>query len=64
MRWELVGPDITQWHTWFAWRPVKGPRKPKIIGVVHEQWMWLEIVERRLVQEHMGSYWEYRPKSK
>ena len=29
--------EVTQWRRWFAWRPV----------VMHDQWVWLEIIERR-----------------
>jgi hypothetical protein len=31
--------DITQWHKWFAWHPVK---------VKANECRWLEIVERRV----------------
>ena len=30
-------PEIIDWHTWFAWHPVK----------VHGTWVWLETIERR-----------------
>ena len=30
--------DITEWHDWFAWWPIK---------VGEREWRWLEFVERK-----------------
>jgi hypothetical protein len=60
MRWTRRGPDLTQWHPWFAWRPVRLGRQFHADGSITERHVWGELVERKLVPEHMGSYWAYR----
>jgi hypothetical protein len=40
MRW--VCQDITKWHVWFTWYPVKIERN----SLGHGKWVWLERVER------------------
>ena len=47
MRWRYQ--PATEWHRWFAWYPV----------VIEGQWVWLETVERRLV-ESLTDYWTYQ----
>ncbi len=47
---------LTNWHRWFAWRPVK---------LNDERWCWLESIERRI--KEYGSIYitacsEYRVK--
>lgn len=52
MKWTL-GPkkDYSEWHRWFAWRPVplyqRPYREPR-------QWVWLEWVERRVTAYGWG----------
>ena len=42
-----LSPPITEWHRWFAWRPVRvNPTK---------QMVWLEWVERK------AHYWKHSP---
>lgn len=42
--------DLSQWHPWFAWHPVR----------VDGAWTWLETVER-LVTECQGvRFYSYR----
>lgn len=60
MKFPLGGPDtdLHEWHRWFAWHPV------------FDRWadtratmIWLETIERRMVTDRGGFYYEYRPLS-
>ena len=54
-RYEARMEYLTNWHRWFAWRPVR-------LGV--HDCRWLEVIERRLLwRRRMGHTWwepEYR----
>jgi hypothetical protein len=46
------------WHTWFAWRPVRVPRR----GAIGGRWTWLRRVQRKLEDDygtHSGPAWRY-----
>jgi len=47
---RLALKDTTNWHEWFAWRPVLASGKL----------VWLERVERRIVDNIHDRYGEYR----
>lgn len=56
MRIRIPQRDLTQWHRWFAWRPVE---------VAPGDWRWLEFV-RRAGEFHIGIFgglwlWTYHP---
>jgi hypothetical protein len=42
MRWHIKKSpiDITEWHDWYAWRPVWLDEE--------RTWVWLERIERKL----------------
>lgn len=52
MRVQLVDHSET-WTKWFAWYPVCIGSKPTTL-------VWLERVERRLIQLGCDDMWEYR----
>jgi len=59
MRWKrLPRKDYTQWHEWFAWKPVVAVTKG-----LGSDGVWLETIERRWVPSEYGPYsgnWKYR----
>ena len=48
----------SEWHRWFAWRPVV-----VVTEDGSENWVWLEIVERKWgASKYTGQRkWRYRP---
>lgn len=54
MRWNI--PHDGRWHTWFAWRPVRC----MLTGAL----MWLEVVDRRFVDNGAGVYPIWRAREK
>jgi hypothetical protein len=58
MKFNTRSTDISEWHRWFAWRPVK-IRHAKVKydygTVIYACWVWFEWIERKY------SFWpEYR----
>jgi hypothetical protein len=45
------------WQPWFAWRPVTANYSKTTMYFASERKVWLERIERRLVQTAWG--WEY-----
>lgn len=44
MRWRAwPHRDVTKWHVWFAWHPVRAQRH-----LQPDVWVWLEPVERQI----------------
>lgn len=49
MRWPVKHRPI--WQKWFAWHPVR----------IGEEWVWWEIIERRLIDIGIGGHcYDYR----
>jgi len=51
--------DISKWHSWFAWYPVKAYTNQGEIYLV-----WLETIERSILYAAMFSVCSYRFKQK
>ena len=54
MRWSSVDKqnEYKEWRSWFAWYPVR-------IGC---NYVWLEVIERKLFAYRSGDDYEYRSK--
>lgn len=55
-----VVPDLTQWHDWYAWRPVRIHAGKSRMYV----WVWRVTIERKLKYWSEGCDKEYRFKSR
>lgn len=55
--WTQRAKRREKWHPWFAWYPVRlnynGPTEDEWLGWDSGQWVWLETVERQIV-DNMG----------
>ena len=62
MRWVQNKINKTQWHRWFAWRPVVVRRIGEAGGMPHITifWTWWEHVERKLIYNWGDTEAEYR----
>lgn len=54
-----IVPDDTQWHTWFAWRPVY-VYVEFFAGYIQTKRVFWEHVKRRRVYSVYDADWEYR----
>lgn len=48
--------DKTQWHSYFCWVP-----RRNVLGLAEYEWVWLEVIERRLDTDTYDFY-HYRLK--
>jgi len=62
MRWTSTYTDTYEWHTWFAWHPVRIAHVRRSRTTLAEHWVWLAKIERKAVGNYGGSYWDYREK--
>lgn len=52
---EAHWDHITQWHKWFAWRPVFADIDQK-----NACWVWLQTIERKVIWRMEDIYCVYR----
>jgi hypothetical protein len=49
-----VNEAVLDWHKWFAWKPATFIQDGKHVFV------WLRTIERKLVSNMTGTYFQYR----
>ena len=55
MRWPSKARDLSKWHRWFAWHPVKLPARNG-----PELWVWGAAIERQMIYAAGGAAPNYR----
>jgi hypothetical protein len=57
--WESIRERKSDWHQWFAWKPVN-VSTVSIVGRTRHLKVWMENIERKGTLGCSGWHWVYR----